>query len=250
MTAASPPASAPLPPFARGVDGAVLPKGQRGAKPRDAASLILLRQRPERSGSGPGSSPGSNPGSNLEVLLGKRARQHRFLPDVYVFPGGKIDASDLSDTSHNDLNKKDYLNLLQSKTPLRLARALGIAAARETWEETGLLLGHMQDGRLSPDLASLVYLGRAITPAQSPIRYHARFFAADAALAGGQLRETGELLDLAFRPLDQALQLPLADITEFMLLRLAELGPDLRHPAGTAFWSYRSGRPLVRWEGS
>ncbi|WP_374633747.1 NUDIX hydrolase [Ferrovibrio sp.] len=221
-----------LPPFARGVNGVVFSPGQRGVKPRHAASLILLRQT----------------AGGLEVLLGKRARQHRFLPDVYVFPGGRVDSTDLSDNYSNDLLQKDYLALSQSGAPARLARALAVAASRETWEETGLALGRVQDGRLCPDLTGLSYLGRAITPPQSPIRYHARFFAADAGRANGALRDSHELLDLAFRPLDQALRLPLADITEFMLLRLAELGPDLRHPRGTAFWSYRLGRPVVRWE--
>ena len=222
-----------LPPFARGVGSAALPRGERGVKPRDAASLILLRHTSQ----------------GAEVLLGRRARQHRFLPNVYVFPGGRIDSTDLLETPINDLIEKEYSLLSGIGSPARMARALGVAASRETWEETGLALGDLRDGRLCPDLSGLRYLGRAITPAQSPIRFHARFFAADAERAGGGLRETGELLDLAFRPLDEALRLPLADVTEFILTLLNELGPDLRHPRGTAFWSYRRGKPVVRWEG-
>lgn len=61
----------------------------RPVKPRDAASLILVRR----------GSAGS-----LEILLGRRAGKHRFLPDVYAFPGGRVDSSDLSDTISNAIN--------------------------------------------------------------------------------------------------------------------------------------------------
>jgi len=44
-------------------------------RPSDAASLVLIRNR----------------AAHAEVLMGKRARRHRFLPDVYVFPGGRVE---------------------------------------------------------------------------------------------------------------------------------------------------------------
>src|SRR5258708_22979635 len=47
-------------------------------RPRDAASLILLRGE----------------GKALEVLAGRRPRHARFMPGVYVFPGGAIDPPD------------------------------------------------------------------------------------------------------------------------------------------------------------
>lgn len=223
-----------LPPFARPEQGfPSLEPGTRPVRPRDAASLVLLRRR--LSGS-------------WEVLLGRRAGKHRFLPNVYAFPGGRVDLSDKSDTHHKPLDKNTESRLLKHGCSIREAQALGIAAARETWEETGLALGPLVSGSLQPDLSGLAYLCRAITPAQSPIRFHARFFVADAEAASGQLGGSGELLDLSFRPLDDALALPLADITEFVLTQLKGL-ESLSQPARTAFWRYRAGRPVVSWEG-
>ncbi|MFC3677216.1 hypothetical protein [Ferrovibrio xuzhouensis] len=117
---------------------------------------------------------------------------------------------------------------------------------RETWEETGIALGRIAAGRLQPDLSGLTYLCRAITPADSPVRFHARFFARDVTGLPFELGGSGELLDLAFRPLPAARALPLADITEFILDLLAGLGPDLV-PDRLPFWRYRSGKPLIRW---
>ncbi len=204
----------------------------RPVKPRDAASLILVR----RSGPGP-----------LEILLGRRAGKHRFLPDVYAFPGGRVDLSDLRDISDSNMNiNNNTVSHIGCQPPL--AQALALAALRETWEETGIVLGRVEGGRLRPDASGLQYLGRAITPAESPIRFHARFFLQDVSGLPVSLGGSGELLDLAFRPLEAALRLPLADITEFMLRDVVgRLGPDLR-PGRPVFWRYRRGKPLISWE--
>jgi 8-oxo-dGTP pyrophosphatase MutT (NUDIX family) len=204
----------------------------RPVKPRDAASLILVR----RSGPRP-----------LEILLGRRAGKHRFLPDVYAFPGGRVDLSDLRDISDSNMNiNNNTVSHIGCQPPL--AQALALAALRETWEETGIVLGRVEGGRLRPDASGLQYLGRAITPAESPIRFHARFFLQDVSGLPVSLGGSGELLDLAFRPLEAALRLPLADITEFMLRDVVgRLGPDLR-PGRPVFWRYRRGKPLISWE--
>ncbi len=220
-----------LPPFARGA-GPALPPGAKPVRPRDAASLVLLRHS-QRHG--------------VEVLLGRRAGKHRFLPNVYAFPGGRVDLEDKTAAPLNDLRQQDKSRLLKLGCEARAANALGIAALRETWEETGLALGDLDGEQLRPDLSHLTYFCRAITPVQSPIRFHARFFLADAEAARGELGGSGELLDLGFRPLADALRLPLADITEFVLTEIGKLPPD-RTPPRTAFWRYRQGRPVVTWE--
>lgn len=219
--------TADLPAFARGLpDG--LAHVARPVSPRDAASLILVKRGP----------------SELEVLLGRRAGKHRFLPNVYAFPGGRLDLSDKSYISHNKLN---YINKL-SHTNSTKAAALCYAAVRETFEETGIAVGETQGETLVPDLTGLIYLGRAITPPQSPIRFHARFFLQDITNRDtGALGGSGELLDLGFRPISEALKLPLADITEFMIGMVGRL-PATLEPERTAFWHYRAGKPIVRWE--
>lgn len=199
-------------------------------RPRDAASLVLLRRGPD----GP------------EVLMGRRAGGHRFLPHVYAFPGGRLDSSDRSETPINNLKFNSNFSKSNLGCELSLATALAVAAVRETWEETGIALGRVEAGRLRADLSGLTYLCRAITPAESPIRFHARFFARDVTGLPLRLSGSGELLDLAFRPLPAARALPLADITEFVLDLLAGLGPDLA-PERPPFWYYRSGKPLIRW---
>lgn len=181
-------------------------------RPRHAASLVLLR----REAAGP------------TVLMGRRPAKSRFAPDVFVFPGGKVDAADFDRPSASPL-AEDCVRRTAAEP--RLAAALATAAIRETAEETGLIL--------PADHGHLAVAARAITPTNSPVRFHARFFLADAGIAVGEAAETPELSDLAWRPLDEALKLPLFDITE-AVLRMLQAG-------GAPFlMTYRAGRTLVK----
>ncbi|MCZ6862991.1 MAG: hypothetical protein O7I42_22440, partial [Alphaproteobacteria bacterium] len=96
----------------------------------------------------------------------------------------------------------------------------------------------------APDLARLSYLGRAITPAASPIRFDARFLIADGAYANGTLGGSGELLDLQWIAIADALHLTIADVTEFMLGELARSFDDTDRRTRPLF-CYRNGRPYV-----
>jgi len=194
----------------------------RGVRPRDAATLVLLREGT----------------AGLEVLMGRRVAAHRFMPNMYVFPGGRIDPADATAPVLRDLAPDVAARLG------RQARAIGVAAIRETHEETGLVLGREVDGRVEADLSGLDVLARAITPPDSPIRFHARFLVARAEGATGTLGGSGELVELGFRPLDEALRLLLADITEFILRDLARDGFG-RRPT-VKLYSYRRNRPVIR----
>jgi 8-oxo-dGTP pyrophosphatase MutT (NUDIX family) len=178
-------------------------------RPRDAASVVLLRRE------GPGH----------QVLMGRRARHHRFLPDFYVFPGGGVDPAD---------SRSPVLTGLRAEVEARLgarARSLAVAAVRETYEETGVVLGELRAGRLH---------------AASPIRFHARFFLAEGDFEGS-LCGNGELLDLGWRPLAECLALPIADITEFVLREVAQRLSG-QAPGGIPVFGYRHGRVVVRRE--
>lgn len=221
------------------------PKGI--VRPRDAASLVLIRQG-ER---GPG---------HAEVLMGRRRPKARFIPDAFVFPGGRLDPEDRRVHPARALTPETEHDLLATRaaTSRAEARALANAVIRETWEETGLLIAQAGDPgagatgdwrdfrekRMAPDHHALAFLGRAITPTDSPIRFHARFFLmltteGDAPLAG-----SGELLDLAWFPLHAALGLPIIDVTEFML---REAEARLANPdAPRAIFTYRGGKPAIR----
>jgi len=87
---------------------------------------------------------------------------------------------------------------------------------------------------------------RAITPTVSPIRFHARFFVADAGRLQGALRGNGELLDLGWRAIDACLALPLADITEFVLGELRHYLRTRHPPARPPLFTYRYGRASVQ----
>ncbi|MDQ2802803.1 MAG: NUDIX hydrolase, partial [Pseudomonadota bacterium] len=115
--------------------------------------------------------------------------------------------------------------LERSANPL-LAHGLGIAAARELDEETGLTLGH------PPALDGLEYLCRLVTPPGSPIRFNARFLLVDAERVTGTLGGSGELESLRFYLLDEALAVDLAAPTRRVLERLLEwlaMTPGERH---------------------
>ncbi len=198
------------------------PGKTRSVRPRDAATLVLVRDGP----------------AGLEVLMGRRVAAHRFMPNMFVFPGGRVDAGDARATVFRDLAPEVATRLG------RQARAIGVAAIRETHEETGLVLGREVDGRVEADLSGLDVLARAITPPDSPIRFHARFLLARAETATGTLGGSGELVELGFRPLAEALRLPLADITEFILQDLERDGLG-RRPT-FKLYSYRRNRPVIR----
>jgi 8-oxo-dGTP pyrophosphatase MutT (NUDIX family) len=169
----------------------------RPVTPRHAASLIVVRQGAD----------------GAEVLMGMRGAQHRFMPNRLVFPGGSVDRGDYRARCATPLRPDVLVRLAKASTP-RLAPALAHAAARELDEETGLSLG------APPHLDRLDYLCRAITPPESPIRFNARFLVVDAAAASGDLAGSGELENLRYYALQDALQLELALVTRRVLEQL------------------------------
>jgi 8-oxo-dGTP pyrophosphatase MutT (NUDIX family) len=206
----------------------------RPARPRDAASLLIWRAQAQ----------------GLEVLMGRRGSRARFVPGVYVFPGGVLEPRDRMVSARLGAHPF-FLSPGLDGNP-SLARALACAAVREVHEETGLQLRAsvqtVADGRTDPgalpDLSALRFLGRAITPTNSRMRFHARFFAAPAASFAGELAGDGELSDLQWVSLDNLARLPMVDVTELMLSELAQQLSGAPHQP--ALLSYSGDKPRLR----
>ena len=206
----------------------------RPARPRDAASLLIWRAQAQ----------------GLEVLMGRRGSRARFVPGVYVFPGGVLEPRDRMVSAR--LGARPFFLSPGLDGNPSLARALACAAVREVHEETGLQLRAsvqtVADGRTDPgalpDLSALRFLGRAITPTNSRMRFHARFFAAPAASFAGELAGDGELSDLQWVSLDNLARLPMVDVTELMLSELAQQLSGAPHQP--ALLSYSGDKPRLR----
>lgn len=214
---------------------------------RDAATLILYRHH----------------AGQLEVLLGERAGGHAFMPNRYVFPGGRLDLADYRIRPAAGLHPVSAARLERARiTGPRKALALALAAIRETFEETGLRLAGPASstrrapplpagwekfcaapdgGLLAPDPSALLYVCRAVTPPQRPRRFDARFFAAPADCASGQLTPSEELGKLHWvTPLDAA-KLDLPRITQIVLSKLPEwVEPGARDNPGLAVPYFRA----------
>lgn len=175
-------------------------KPKRAVRPRDAASLILWREGPK----------------GVEILMGRRHHNMRFMPGVLVFPGGRVDLADYHARPITDLPPSTR-RMLEISARASQATALAVCALRELEEEAGLVLGEMVAGRLQPDLAPLHYLTRAITPADRPVRFHARFLVAEAKHATGEIRGSGELEEIRFFAVSELHAQPLAKITGMIL---------------------------------
>ncbi|HWA48145.1 MAG TPA: NUDIX hydrolase [Dongiaceae bacterium] len=189
-------------------------KAARAARPRDAATLILVR-------------------GGREVLLGQRAKGHVFMPDKWVFPGGRVDPGDARATAATEFLPETEA-LLRLYSPKRAPRAFGLAAARETLEEAGLTVG----GPAGPPLDRLAFIARAITPPHRPRRFDARFFMADAeaVLADDRPQAGEELLHTRWFALDGAEALDLPAITRFVLDEVrARLAGEARAPVFLRF---------------
>jgi len=197
---------------------------------RDAATLILIDRAAGAGG--------------LKVLMGRRHVGHKFMPGKFVFPGGAVEPADRRMAVASPLDARVAEKLLartRRKSPA-YARALALAAIRETFEETGLALGRLgappaaPEGAwarfaaagVSPSLDGLDFLARAITPPGRPRRFDARFFVADARLiaarAEGAAHPDAELTELVWVPIEEALELDIPNITRTVLGDLAALG--------------------------
>jgi 8-oxo-dGTP pyrophosphatase MutT (NUDIX family) len=150
--------------------------------PRDAATLLLVRD----------AAPG-----RLEVLCVERHTKSAFLGGAVVFPGGKVDATDLDPA---------WIDVTTAPRPARFAaseaelRALAVAACREALEEAAMLplagsrlsneelvslraraketslLACLRERALRVDLGALHALARWVTPTAESRRFDARFF--------------------------------------------------------------------------
>jgi 8-oxo-dGTP pyrophosphatase MutT (NUDIX family) len=184
---------------------------QGRVRPRHAASLILLREGT----------------AGLTVLMGRRGRSARFMPGFYVCPGGRVAEDDRRPWS----GEVGEAGAAGGSAFRRLARA----ALRETFEESGILVGVKAPsgaaaGRFPieaayaahgvvADLGLLTYIGRAITPTASPLRFDTRFFLADASHAVGGQGDSAELDDVAWHSADPGAERAMSGVTRFMLAR-------------------------------
>jgi len=200
-------------------DPAWTQRGRRAPRPRDAATLILVRRD----------------GEQPRILMGRRHRGHDFMPDKWVFPGGRVDPADSRAPFASDLRHEVAAKLRMTAPDVR-ARALAMAAVRETFEEAGLLLARPAPARSAsgpwreflaqgaqPDLDALEFVARAITPPVLPKRFDARFFMADAErlISLERQPDCGELDEIAWFSMDEAMALNIPGITRFVLREAA-----------------------------
>lgn len=197
-------------------------------RPVDAATLILM----------------DTSGKSATVLMGKRNQKLKFMPGKYVFPGGRVDAADRSMVAMGALSPRMEMRLMARATRMtgQRCRALAMAAIRETFEETGLMIGtsdfgkpetapdgvwrEFADAGLHPTPDALTFVARAITPPKRPRRFDTRFFVAEREAVGGEVvRDIGpdaELTELAWVSLDDAVRLDLPTITQVIIEELRQ----------------------------
>ena len=200
---------------------------------RNAATVIVLRDKD----------------TAPKVLMGQRGHSAAFMPSKFVFPGGALDAADHHVPLSHSLSDICMERLRKDADP-GLAEPLVLAALREMWEETGLLLGQPDatardqaadmpadwqsyfDHGVLPSGEGMRFVFRAITPPGRSRRFDARFFTVDADRVIGDLDDFSQASDelslLQWIPLSEARSFDLPFITEVVL---AEVEADLHEPA-------------------
>ena len=187
-------------------------------RPVDAASLILV----DRSTRAP------------RLLFGRRNPSLRFMPGKFVFPGGRVDAGDRHVPVYGmlDAESERRLSVRVSRPSAARARALALAAIRETFEEAGLIIGTREagapdrlpagwdgfvDAGVFPNLEALTFVARAITPPRLARRFDTRFFMADAGDVAhrveGMVGPEAEIVETAWLTIAEARKAELPDIT-------------------------------------
>ena len=202
--------------------------GARAVRPKSAATIMLLRRD----------------GPKTRVLMGKRHSGHSFMPDRWVFPGGRIDRADYRAPYASDLNAKEKAVFDRYLKPVK-GRALALAAIRETWEEAGLLLAKPAPARtvagpwrdfvgqgFLPDLDAVEVVARAVTPPAIGKRFDTWFLMAEAdrLVSLDRQPDCGELDEIAWVDFDEALDLKLPTVTRMMIKESVERLKDPTRP--------------------
>lgn len=226
----------------------------RSARPRDAATLIIIRELKGKP----------------FILMGKRSPNHKFMPNKYVFPGGRVDPCDSRLSLPTDLRapvRRRLAKHVDKRTTEARLRATALAAIRETFEETGLVVGAPTKTPLSsanadwqnyfahgvrPPLEALDFIARAITPPQRVRRFDTRFFMiSDQYLASDpedMSRASGELTGLHWISPAEAHDLDLPLITK-QVLKIVEtrltINPAKRHAKPATFVRFRHNKSVI-----
>jgi 8-oxo-dGTP pyrophosphatase MutT (NUDIX family) len=214
-------------------------------RPKDAATLILVKRDD----------------GTPRVLMGRRHEGMAFMAGKYVFPGGRVDPGDQRLLVETELRQDVLVKLTKGATPSR-AKGLALAAIRETFEETGIILGERSEKLprtktgawkrffshgLMPRLDRLEYIARAITPPNRTRRFDARFFMADAAHIGHALEraESDELLEACWLTFEEARAQDLPTITRRMIEEVEARVAKPGEPRPVPFFRFRNNRPSL-----
>jgi 8-oxo-dGTP pyrophosphatase MutT (NUDIX family) len=194
-------------------------------EPRAAATIVLLRDG----------------AAGMELLLMRRSRKAGFVPGAYVFPGGRVDNSDALPavvSLLDDLDPDTARDRLEHEgEPPAIAYYL--AALREAFEETGIMVGLRSDGSAPPTAAedsaideirdalmgdrmgfdeaiarmecriagdAIEYIAHWITPEPEPRRYDTRFFAAKVRSGSTAIVDPREMTDALWLSPHEALE--------------------------------------------
>src|SRR5262249_15592330 len=182
----------------------------------------------------------------------------------FVFPGGRVDPADRHMPVARPLDPSTQAHLMKrlQRPSADKARAFALAAIRETFEETGLLLGvrghattkvprgpwtAVAEANILPDLGALHLIGRAITPPGRPRRFDARFFTMDASAIAhridGVIGPDAELVELVWMPLADAKALDMPAVTGVMLEELdSRIADGFAHELPVPLYSMPRGR--------
>ena len=204
---------------------------------RNAATVIVLRDRM----------------TAPHILMGQRGAKAVFMPNKFVFPGGAVDAGDAHIPLASTLTTTCAGRLAQDADPT-LAHALSVAAIRELWEETGLILGQPGGWDIDPPedwqsfaatgylphAAPLQFTFRALTPPGRPRRFDARFFLVDAGDIASDLDNfdaaSDELSHLQWVPLADARRFDMPFITEVVLAEVEARAKDRTPPDSVPYF--------------
>jgi 8-oxo-dGTP pyrophosphatase MutT (NUDIX family) len=204
---------------------------------RNAATIIVLRDR----------------ATTPRILMGQRGAKAVFMPNKFVFPGGAVDTGDHRIPLATDLTAPNDARLDDDCEP-GLGPALAVAAIRELFEETGLVLGlpgtwdtdppadwhaFARTGH-RPHAAPLQFVFRALTPPGRPRRFDARFFLIDATDLASDPDDfsaaSDELSHLQWVALQDVRGFDMPFITEVVLSEIAARVSDPEPPASVPYF--------------